>query len=243
MQSYLNPVTQTWIARSIGLALLISIGLGVFNMSIASGVEVKVNDPQQTAANIVASENLLRLGAASEILLAMLSIYVAAAFYVLLKPINELLAVIMVLFRLADAALQGVAAILTSQILELAKTGDGTAAFEMQQIPDVLAHIQAAHSDAFHIALMLSSAGSAVVFYLLFRARFIPRVISAWGVIASLGVVMSNFAVRIEPSAIDIVYPWYAMANAVAFFALTLWLLVFGVNVSKWQNNTLGKQV
>ena len=37
---------------------------------------------------------------------------------------------------------------------------------------------------------------------------------------------------RIEPAAGDFVYPWYVIGNAVAFIALTLWLLIFGVNVS-----------
>lgn len=238
MQAYSNPETYVWIARSIGIVLLISIGLGIFNLSVADSVSIAAGDPAETVTNILAAESLLRLGAASEIFLAMLSIYVAGAFYVLLKPINEFLALLMVLFRLADAALQGVAAILTAQVLQLAKTADSADASALQNIPGALSQLQAAHWDAFHIALMLSSAGSAIAFYLLFQARLIPRVISVWGVIASIGVIASNFAIRIDPAAGDFVYPWYTIANAIAFISLTLWLLIFGISTNRWKEKT-----
>ena len=124
----LDPNKHAWLARSVGLALLFSVGLGAFNMSI-SGTELLVeNDAVQTAANIEAAESRLRLGVASEIALMMLSIYVAAGFYILLKPVSEWLAVLMALFRLADAALQGVAAMATAQIVALGENAAGAGA-------------------------------------------------------------------------------------------------------------------
>jgi hypothetical protein len=75
-----------------------------------------------------------------------------------------------------------------------------------------------------------------LVGYLIFRSTFFPRVLGALMAIAGLGLLTSVLAPLLLPPTIAHALSPYATAmDGVGEISLTVWLLVFGVNVPKWE--------
>lgn len=67
--------------------------------------------------------------------------------------------------------------------------------------------------------------------YLVFRSGFLPRAVGVLLAIAGLG-----WLTYLSPSFAHAIAPWNMIPGIVGEGALTLWLLVFGVNVAKWRD-------
>ncbi|HET7250130.1 MAG TPA: DUF4386 domain-containing protein [Gemmatimonadales bacterium] len=66
--------------------------------------------------------------------------------------------------------------------------------------------------------------------YLVFRSGFLPRMVGVLLTIAGLG-----WLTYLSPPFAHAIAPWNMIPGIVGEGALTLWLLVFGVNVAKWR--------
>jgi hypothetical protein len=83
----------------LGMAVLAPLALfGVLNTLVDTG------NPTATVANILASEGTFRLAIAAFLVVTMLDVVVAWAVYVLLRPVNATLAMLVGFLRLAAAA-------------------------------------------------------------------------------------------------------------------------------------------
>ena len=91
-------------ARVAGFGLLISFiaGFIAFERFAVPG------DAATTAYNIMASEMLFRIKIASYLIVLTLDVVVAWALYVLLKPVNKSLSLLMAWFRVVYATIYGI---------------------------------------------------------------------------------------------------------------------------------------
>lgn len=85
-----------------------------------------------------------------------------------------------------------------------------------------------AGSVAVNISAIFFSIGSTLFFYLFFKSRYIPRVLSAFGVFASVAVTLMCFGSLIFPEhAAMLQYGW--APTAIAEVTTGFWLLLFAV--------------
>ncbi|HEY3516290.1 MAG TPA: DUF4386 domain-containing protein, partial [Gammaproteobacteria bacterium] len=117
------------------------------------------------------------------------TIAMAWSFYELLKPAARGLALLALLFRVAESALYGVAAIFSLLVL----SGDPPSTPGPDQA--ALALAARARFASGYVGTVYFCAGSAIFFYLLFKGRFIPRTISGLGLLAT-AVVLAATLVR-----------------------------------------------
>ncbi len=108
------------------------------------------------------------------------TIVLAWSFYELLKPAGQGLALMALLFRVAEAALYGVTAVLS--LLLLSSAGAPTPGLDEV----AMALVARARFASGYVAEIYFCAGSAIFFYLLIKGRFIPRAISAFGIVATI---------------------------------------------------------
>jgi hypothetical protein len=95
----------------------------------------------------------------------------------------------------------------------------------------------------FSIAGVANSADSLFFFgfycillgYLIFRSTFFPPLIGALMVLAGLGLLTSSFANLLPPALARIVSPAGVGLDGLGEITLTLWLLVVGTDVQKWE--------
>ena len=68
--------------------------------------------------------------------------------------------------------------------------------------------------------------------YLMFRSGYLPKILGALLALAGFGFVTSNFALVLAPAYAS---SGFLLPMPIAALSLTLWLLVRGVNIAKWE--------
>jgi uncharacterized protein DUF4386 len=71
--------------------------------------------------------------------------------------------------------------------------------------------------------------------YLIYKAAFLHRILGVMMAIAGLCYVIHSFARLVAPIFGARLFPYMIVPGFVAELALTLWLLVFGVNAQRWK--------
>lgn len=117
-----------------GIALIIMTVLGpIASFSVLQGLVVPGN-ADRTVENIIASENLFRIGILCFLTVAVLDVIVAWALYVFFSPVNKPLSLLAAWFRIVYAAVLGAVLFNLTDVLRLLN-GDGyVSVFGFRQI-------------------------------------------------------------------------------------------------------------
>jgi hypothetical protein len=225
----INPALN---ARIAGFLYLIVIAASAYALITSSSLIVS-GDAAATAANLRASEQLFRLAFVANLVACVAYISVVAMLFELFKPVNATLSLVAAFLGLAGCAVSG--AFMLNHLATLVFLDDASylAAFGPEQL-EALARV----------SLRLGGLGNSIslVFFgfyclslgvLVFGAKFMPRVLGVFLVIAGLGWLIGNFASFLAPSLgwASILLP----VSGLGEFAFTLWLLAMGVNAAKWR--------
>ena len=219
-------------ARLAGLMFLLVTGTHMAGFLITSRF-VAPGDFAQTARNIAASETLFRAGLGSYMFSAVMTVLLGGALYVLVKPVNRNVALFALLWRVAEAVLGCVAwsirfGLVPNSTAERNLLGPQGAAALHKALGSFCNAVYDSSSICFALSSML-------VFGLLFRARFIPRVLAALGVVGSLLVLVGAFAAFIFPR-----FPFSSVDAVAVIFPVQLvtgcWLLIRGATMNYWRS-------
>jgi len=182
----------------------------------------------ETAKRIAASERLYRAALSMVVMVSLSSALLAFALYATLRPVNSLLAQLAMIFSLGDSFLALVVRMCGFERLHLyisAQTvGDGTIA--AQTLADLMRSIANITENLGGIAFGI---GSLIFFYLFFKSTYIPRVLSALGVLASViwtGLYFANLIFPEEHALFQsICFPPMALADVITGFYLLIFAL------------------
>jgi len=219
-------------ARIAGLLYMLVIGASVFALVATSGL-IAPGDATRTAANITASEQLFRYAFAANLLACVAYVAVVAILYEVLRPAGRALSVTAAFIGLAGCAVSGAG--MSNQIAALGFLGDASAqsGFAAQQL-HFLARASLRQSGlANSIALVFFGFYCLLLASLVFRSRFLPRILSVALTIAGLGWVIGSFSGFVAPSLGLASY--LLPISGLGELLFTLWLLVMGVNADKWR--------
>jgi len=86
------------------------------------------------------------------------------------------------------------------------------------------------HPHGVDVAMIFFASYCLLIGYLIFRSAFLPRILGA--LMALAGLAWLTFLI---PPLAHSLSPYNLAAGAVSQIALTLWLLVFGVNAQRWK--------
>jgi hypothetical protein len=177
----------------------------------------------ETAQRIHVSEHLYRAAICTELVETMSALVLAFALYMTLRPVDEQLAQFGMYWRIGEAILGGVGVMfgfLTLRAYGTAQDGSSAA------LADVLGHAGA------NVGAIFFSIGSLIFFYLFFKSRYIPRLLSGLGVFASVVVTVICFGSQIFPEHAGVLqYGWVPMA--IAEVGTGIWLMLFAVKPAK----------
>ncbi len=225
------PVTpeQRTAAKIVGLLYLVQMATGVFGEVVARGRLVVPGDASRTAQNIIAGERLFRLSIAGDLVTYVGVIVLIWAFYVLVRPVNRNLALLAVMFRLAENAVLCVATVNSLVVLKLLSGADYLKTFETGQRNALVMLAYNTQGFAMRVGFILLGLGSTVFAYLLLRSRYVPKVLAAWGIFASLLLAASTLVFIVFPS--SGVLGMACMAPMGLYeVGLGLWLLIKGIS-------------
>jgi hypothetical protein len=220
-------------ARIGGALYLYIIAAGSFGEAVRSQVVVSA-DAAATASNITAHESLFRIGHTGELMHLAGDVAVAMIFYVLLRPVDRNLALLAAFFRLASDVILGITELASFAALRLVGEADYLKAIPPDQRHSLALLAMKLHADGYAISLVFFGVGCIPLGYLILKAGYFPRVLGVLMIIAGLAYLINSLAHFLDPAVAAKLFPAILLPAFLAELSLTLWLLVKGVNVAKW---------
>ena len=212
------------IAGFLYLFLIVTYMAGVLTLPGMTGS----GDFAEVSGKIIASEQLYRIALSSQLITSVGTVLLAFSLYKTLKPVNDDLARMALYWRLGDAFVGGAGTIFSFMSLRLYTHPDYVGPFSTEQLQALVYFTHDAHGVTLDVASLFFTVGSTLFFYLFFKSRYIPRLLSAFGIFASALAFFMGFASLIFPEyAATIQLGGYPIL--IAEIATGAWLLFFGV--------------
>jgi Domain of unknown function (DUF4386) len=206
----------------------------VMNVALAPGFYansrcVVPGNAAATATNMLAHEGLYRLGFAGNMVAIAAYLAVTALFYELFRPVSRTVSFLAALFSLVGCALLTVASFF--QVAPFVVLGGARylSVFAVEQVYAIALVILKMYSQCFGVSLVLFGCYCLLIGYLIWNSGFLPRILGAGMALAGLGwltFLSPPFAQSLSP---------YIQLSGIGELALTLWLLVAGVDAERWK--------
>jgi len=225
-----SPIAETsqrkmaWVA---GLSLVLMGVLGPFALiGVLQNLLVPAN-ASATVDNIVGSPGLFRSGVAALLIVIMLDVVVAWALYVLLRPVNRTVALLMGWLRLGYAAMFAAALTNLLDVAQLIGTSEGSTLPPEQLHAQVMTSVTSFHSGFEGIALAVFGLHLFALGYLVFKSTNFPRFLGALIAVAGAGYLFDSFGTILVPDYALTVGAYTFLGEVLLIFWL-LWRAIKG---------------
>lgn len=225
-------------ARIGGIIYLIIIAAGLYGEMFVRSKLVVSNDAVATAKNIISSQLLWRTGIATDLVMHICDVPLMVIFYLLLKPVNKNLALIMLIFNLVQTA------VLVTNKLNLAIAlfplgdVDYLKSFTPEQLYTLTYLSIKSHAYGFGFGLIFFGFTCLIAGYLIFKSGYLPKAIGILMQIAGACYLVNSFALIISPPFATKLFPEILLPSFIAELSFCLWLLFKGVNISVWEKRS-----
>ena len=177
---------------------------------------------------------LYRVGFVIYLLIYLSDMATALVLYILLKPVNNGLALLAAFFRFTEATVLGINLLNHYSAFLILSGADSLAIFDPGQLNGVVQFLLDAHRSGYLIGQVFFGFHCFFLGYLLFKSGYFPRVLGAFLIAASFGYLIESFAYFLLPNheTVETVTIWIvALPAFLAELSLTYWLLFKGSNV------------
>lgn len=215
-------------ARTAGFFYLLVFLTGGAVLSAGRGLVIS-GDAAATAANILAHESLFRLVFAADLLVTAFYVVVTALFYDLFRPVNRSLSLLAAFFSLVGCAIGAASGFFHLAPLVVLRGAPYLSVFKVEQLQALAFLLLKLHAQANNISLVFFGFYCLLIGYLIFRSTFLPRTLGVLMAIGGLG-----WLTFLWPPLASYLYPYILLPGILGEGSLTLWLLVIGVNVQRW---------
>ena len=215
-------------ARTAGLLYLVIALIAPIGLMYVPGKLIVSGNATATADNIRASEGLLRIGIASELIHQAVAVFLVLALYRLFKPVSDMLAKqLLILGALVSVPIVFVNVLNHVAALILVSGADFLSVFEKPEL-DALAYLFVRlHSHGITVASIFWGLWLFPFGMLVIRSRFIPRVLGYLLMIAGVGYLASAFATLVLPQYAPLVSK-IALPLEFGELPIIVWLVIWG---------------
>jgi hypothetical protein len=189
------------------------------------------------AEAIMAHERLFRIGLANELIFSISGMVLAWALYRMLRPVNRDMALLALCLKLMDSVI-GTFSVLASFIMLQVLNGKALlTAFKPEALQEIAGLFFRLRSNGAAIAMLFLGLGFIAFFYLLFKSKYVPRLLAGFGVFSYFLILVNAAANILVPRGATVpavVSPlgMIFMAPSVLFeLAIGFWLMFKGINV------------
>ncbi|MBW2290325.1 MAG: DUF4386 domain-containing protein [Deltaproteobacteria bacterium] len=229
-------------ARVAGVAYLLIMICAVLSQAFVDSKLIVSGNDAVTGNNIVAHDTLFRFGIVGVLIIYASVVVLAHSLFVILKPVNQNLALLAMLLRIAEAILGGATMLASFAVLALLDGKGPATAFEPEQLHALVGVVLNVRTAGLDIVLAFVGLGGTVFCYLLFQSKLIPRVLAAWGVF--------TYSSMLALSVVSILFPNHPVMLETVLYALGGlfefiiggWLLLKGVDVRQWASYASAEQ-
>jgi hypothetical protein len=217
-------------ARMAGAMYLLSIVAGVVAVLLVGGALLVDGNAGVTAGNILTHETLVRVSAASFLVGVACYVAVTALLYGLLRPVNRILSLLAAFFSLVGCSLWAVGSLFQMAALAILRDRGSSNAFTVEQAQALALSFLNLYSQALSIGIVFFGFYCLLIGYLIFRSTFLPRIVGALLALTGVG-----YLTYLYPPLQHALSAYLPVSNLLGEGALTLWLLVVGVNAQRWK--------
>lgn len=217
-------------ARLAGAFYLATLALGIFAQAFVSERLVAGGNAAATAANIVQHETLYRAGFAAYLVEMACQLTMIFLFYSLLRPVDRTAAQLTVAFGLAGCVVKLVGRVFFYAPLLVLGGAKYLQVFPGEQLQALSLLFLRINYIAETVAVVFFGLYAVVQGWLVFRSTFLPRALGVLGCLGGLGWLTYLY----EPLARQLL-PLIVGLALLGAGATVFWLLVFGVDETKWR--------
>ena len=216
--------------RVAGLTYIIIILLGVFSVNFIVSAIVVPDDIAATYKNISENEFLFRISLASETIMYLLVILLSLSLYVILKSVNNNLAVLALLWRTAEAIIGAVTVVISGLIpLALINT---ESFFSQEQVHALLKLFLDIRASGLDIVLMFVGVGGTIFCYLFYKSNYVPKFLAGWGIFTYLSMLLLSFVSLLLPNIPENYKMIFYVPGGLFELIFGFWLLIKGVKLN-----------
>lgn len=224
--------SQRRAAKVAGAAYLLSLAAAV---TAQFGIRPRLmvaGNAAETAQNIIANERLFRINIACGVLYSLGVVVLLTALYVVLKRVSHHVALLAAYCRLVYALVWVSMTVSFFAALRLLSNPDYLRAFGEDRL-HALMRLYLGGFDAYYVGMVFYGLASGLCGYLWLKSRYIPGVLAAWGVVASLWCSACSFVFIVFPDFVKVVNLWWFDSPMGLFeIATSFWLLFKGLRPS-----------
>jgi hypothetical protein len=231
------------LARVAGVFYLIIIASAVFAYVVVRGQVIVPGNMGQTATNLLAHEQLYRLGFSSAVVTVVCNPPMGLSLYELLKVVNPRIALLALVFITVSTTIEAVNLFSYVSPLFTFTLPEYRAAFDPNQLQALARGSIRLFGYGFSVSLAFFGVFCALIGFLISRSKFLPALIGWLMMAAGACYWITSFALFLALPNV----PYLGLIAPIAEAALALWLLVVGVNEARWralahavQNGTSG---
>jgi hypothetical protein len=235
-------MSETWspqfLARSIGILLLVSLVFGAFGEMYVPDTLLVAHDAGATANNVLHHQTLFRLGLAAYTVEGLCDAALTALLYLLLRPAGRELALIALLLRIVSTAVFAASEFFYYAALSVLR-GDYLTAFPHQQVNALALLLLRLYGGTGTIPTLFYGVALLVIGRLVYVSGYLPRWLGALLALGGLSTATGMLLIILVP---EYASSYFLLPMMVGMLAMTVWLLIFGVDVPAWQKRTVSVQ-
>jgi len=215
-------------ARTAGLLYLLTCIPAPFVLLYVPNTLIVRGNAAATASRILASEWMLRLGMAGEVIIAIAFLFVVLALYRLLQGVNKPLASLMVTLWAISIPISCLNVLNDAAALILVRGADFLSVFTKPQLDALAMVFLRLHNNGFLVAQIFWGLWLLPFGILVYRSAFIPRIFGVLLIANGFAYPIQSFTSLLLPQHADVVsritFPFLFGEPAIV-----LWLLIRGV--------------
>ena len=215
-------------AKVVGIVYLVAMATSMFAELYFRRPLIVASDAAATAANILANETVFRMAGVIHLLTVATDAIMAVASYVVLRRVHKHLAILAAAWRVADAAILAVSVVFDSIALRFLASADSLTAVDEKQRQALARLFIGAGASGFQVGFVFLGLGSALFAWLWFRSGYVPRVIAAWGIFASMMLSAGTAVIMVFPR-LGVIGLSYMAPMFFYEVGLGLWLVLKGL--------------
>jgi hypothetical protein len=215
-------------ARLAGVLYLIIFTFGIFAEVVVRSRLIVDGDAQATAANILDSQWLFRLGFAADLVVFLCDVAIAIVLFFLFRPVSRVVSALAAAFRLTQTAIIGLNLLSMFGALLVLREADYLRVFGEEGSDALALLLLDLHKYGYTLGLTFFGLSTLAIAYLALRSRVVPRLLVVLLGLAGIGYVGDSFAFFLVPGYDGSISPLLLAPALVGELWFALWLLLRG---------------
>jgi Domain of unknown function (DUF4386) len=231
--------SQRTAAKVAGFTGLFAVAIVVFaNYALLNPLIVPGN-VAETARNLATHGTQVRVIATCFLTYSASVVVLLAALYVILKPVNQGVALVGALFRFVFASLWLLTTLNLLGALRVLGSASYLQVFEADRLQALAKLSLAANFDDYYVGLPFFGLAATVCAYLWLKSNYIPKGLAVFGLISSAWCVICAFVFLIFPHFNKVVNDyWFDSPMAIFEMVLSFWLVFKGLRPTPAANSS-----